>query len=47
MIKQMETRARIEHQVAIEYREKELENQKNRLKARPIGYNINKVTTDE
>lgn len=47
MIKQMETRARIEHQVAIEHREKELENQKNRLKSRPIGYNINKVTTDE
>ena len=47
MIKQMETRARIEHQVAIEYREKELENQRNRLKARPIGYNINKITTDE
>jgi hypothetical protein len=47
MIKQMETRARIEHQVAIEYREKESENQKNRLKDRPIGYNINKFTTDE
>lgn len=47
MIKQIETRVRIEHQVAIEYREKELEKQKNQLKDRPIGYNINKFTTNE
>lgn len=47
MIKQMETRARIDHEIAIEYREKELEKQKNQLKTRPIGYNINKATTDE
>lgn len=40
--KQIETRARIEHELAIEYREAELEKQKELIKTRHIGYNINK-----
>ena len=40
--KQIEMRARIEHELAIEYREAELEKQKELIKTRHIGYNINK-----
>lgn len=47
MMKQMEARARIDHEIAIEYREKELTKEKTRLKQRPIGYNINKDITNE
>lgn len=47
IIKQMETRARIDHQIAIEYRESEIAKEKQRLKGRPIGYNINKDNEDE
>ena len=45
--KQIETRARIEHELAIEYREFELERQKELIKTRPIGYNINKNSEND
>ena len=46
-MEQIELRARIEHELAIEYRELEIQKQKELSQKRQIGYNLNKTTNND